>query len=880
MAKETSRAVRFYRALLRLLPFDFRSDFGPEMEAVFHEQREEAGRKNGRPGVLRLWWETVAGIFRTAPAEHWAMFRQDAGFALRMMGKNPGFTLAAILTLGLGIGANSAIFSVVNAVLLRPLPYEHGDRLITIRQQAPTMGLLDQPFSVPEIMDYRAQNRSLDALVEYHQMNFILLGRSEPERVDTGVVSWNYFDEFGMKPLVGRAFRAEDEQPGAPAVLLLSYEYWLRSFGGDPTVVGKSFTMNDKIHTVVGVLPPIPQYPNENDVYMPTTACPFRSGKRMIESRTSRMMSVFGRMKPGMEVRQAQADLASVAANLQKTYPDAYPASSGYTVHTSSLREELTHNARPTMLTLLAAAGFVLLIACANVANLNLARMVKRERELAVRAAMGAGRVRMFRQLLTESFLLAVIGGGLGLLVSWGGLNLLVSFAARFTPRAREIHMDGAVLAFTLVVAVLTSVLSGTAPAAAAREALVSSLKEGSGQSTMSRGRRRLRGLLIVSQVAFSFLLLIGAGLMLRSFMKLQQVDAGFHPENVLTMRLGLNFSKYNSDDKQRAFFETLLDKISAQPGVNSAAASMTVPLGDAMRMTGDFQIEGETPAPGQSLPVGHFRIVSPSYFDALRIPLLAGRVFTKADRQNVPVVSVISATAARRFWPGKDPIGKRFSPDGGNTWAQIVGVVGDVHEYGLNTAPVEALYVPLAQNPLNDGSLIIKTAGEPMGVARRVIELIYEIDPNQPAARIRSLEQVRADSVAAPRLTANLLGLFALLALAIAAAGIGGVMALVVNQRKQEIGVRMAMGARPGAILRMVLGQGLALALLGIGIGLVGALGLTRVLGDLLFEVQPTDPVTFAGVAAVLAFSALAACYIPARRAARVDPMVALRSE
>ncbi|HXL21076.1 MAG TPA: ABC transporter permease [Candidatus Dormibacteraeota bacterium] len=880
MATETSRAGRFYRALLRLLPFDFRSDFGPEMEAVFHEQREEAGRKNGRPGVLRLWWETVAGIFRTAPAEHWAMFRQDAGFALRMMRKNPGFTLAAILTLGLGIGANSAIFSVVNAVLLRPLPYEHGDRLITIRQQAPTMGLLDQPFSVPEIMDYRAQNRSLDALVEYHQMNFILLGRSEPERVDTGVVSWNYFDEFGMKPLVGRAFRAEDEQPGAPAVLLLSYEYWLRSFGGDPTVVGKSFTMNDKIHTVVGVLPPIPQYPNENDVYMPTTACPFRSGKRMIESRTSRMMNVFGRMKPGVEVRQAQADLASVAANLQKTYPDAYPANSGYTVRSSSLREELTHNARPTMLTLLAAAGFVLLIACANVANLNLARMVKRERELAVRAAMGAGRVRMFRQLLTESFLLAVIGGGLGLLISWGGLHLLVSFAARFTPRAREIHMDGAVLAFTLVVAVLTSVLSGTAPAAAAREALVSSLKEGSGQSTMSRGRRRLRGLLIVSQVAFSFLLLIGAGLMLRSFMKLQQVDAGFHPENVLTMRLGLNFTKYNSDDKQRAFFETLLDKISAQPGVNSAAASMTVPLGDAMRMTGDFQIEGETPAPGQSLPVGHFRIVSPSYFDVLRIPLLAGRVFTKADRPNVPVVSVISSTAARRFWPGKDPIGKRFSPDGGSTWAQIVGVVGDVHEYGLNTAPVEALYIPLAQNPLSDGSLIIKTAGEPMGIARRVIELIYEIDPNQPAARIRSLEQVRADSVAAPRLTANLLGLFALLALAIAAAGIGGVMALVVNQRKQEIGVRMAMGARPGAILRMVLGQGLALALLGIGIGLVGALGLTRVLNDLLFEVQPTDPVTFAGVAAVLAFSALAACYIPARRAASVDPIVALRSE
>lgn len=863
-----------------MLPFDFRSDFGPEMEAVFHEQREEAGKRNGRPGTLRLWWETIAGIFRTAPAEHWAMFRQDAGFALRMMRKNPGFSLAAVLTLGLGIGANSAIFSAVNAVLLRPLPYEHGDRLITVQQHGAREGLFDQPFSVPEIVDYRTQSRSLDALVEYHQMNFILLGRSEPERVDTGVVSWNYFDVFGMKPLVGRAFRPEDEQPGAPAVLLLSYEYWERSFGGDPTVVGKSFTMNDKIHTVVGVLPPIPQYPNENDVYMPTTACPFRSGKRFIASRTSRMMNVFGRMKPGVKLGQAQADLAGVAANLQKAYPDAYPANVGYTVRTTSLREELTHNARPTMLTLLAAAGFVLLIACANVANLNLARMVKRERELAVRAAMGAGRVRMFRQLLTESFLLAVIGGGLGLLVSWAGLSLLVSFAARFTPRAREIHMDATVLVFTLAVAVFTSILSGTAPAAAAREALVSSLKEGSGQSTISRGKRRLRGLLIVSQVAFSFLLLIGAGLMLRSFMKLQHVDPGFQPENVLTMRLGLNFTKYDTNEKQLAFFETLLDKISAQPGVNASAASMTVPLGDSMRMTGDFQIEGETPAPGQALPVGHFRVVSTSYFDALHIPLLSGRVFAKSDRPNTPVVSVISQTAARRFWAGKDPIGKRFSPDSGQTWVQVVGVVGDVREYGLNTDPVEAIYVPLAQNPLNDGSLIIKTAGDPMSAARRVIELIYAIDPNQPAARIRSLEQVRADSVAAPRLTANLLGLFALLALAIAAAGIGGVMALVVNQRKQEIGVRMAMGARPGAILRMVLGQGLALALIGIAIGLIGALSLTRVLSDLLFEVQPTDPLTFAGVAAVLSFAALAACYIPARRAAHVDPIVALRSE
>jgi predicted permease len=880
MAANDSRATRLYRALLKLLPFDFRSDFGPEMETVFHEQRKEAGRRDGSVGVLRLWWDTIAGVFRTAPAEHLAMFRQDAGFALRMMRKNPGFTLAAVLTLGLGIGANSAIFSVVNAVLLKPLPYEHGDRLVTLQQQAPRAGLMSQPFSVAETVDYRTQSHTLDGLVEYHNMNFILLGRGEPERVETGVVSWNYFDVFGLKPLFGRSFRSDDEQPGAPAVLMLSYEYWIRSFGGDPTVVNKTFTMNDKPHTVIGILPPVPQYPDENDVYMPTTACPFRSRPAFIANRQARMMQVFGRMKPGITVSQARADLNSVAANLQHAYPKDYPANFDYSIRTSALEEELTHNARPTMLVLLGAAGFVLLIACANVANLNVARMVRRERELAVRAAMGAGRVRMFRQLLTESFLLGVIGGALGLLFASGALSLLVNFAARFTPRAREIHLDSVVLLFTLVVAVLTSVLSGTAPALAARDAVVDGLKEGSAQTTAGVGRRRMRSLLIVAQVAVSFLLLIGAGLMLRSFQKLQHVDPGFQPENVLTMQIGLDFTKYNTNDKQRAFFETFLDKVQTQPGVKSAAASMMIPLTNNMTMMGDFQIEGQTPVPGEKLPVADFRVVSPNYFEALHIPLLAGRVFTRDDRPDKPIVAVVNRSAARHFWGTQDPIGKRFSADGGQTWTQIAGVVGDVKQYGLDKEPVDEIYVPLAQSPLLDSILVVKTSVEPMSVARSIIQLLYEVDPNQPAARVRSLEQVRAESMAAPRLTANLLSLFALLALTIAATGIGGVMALAVGQRRHEIGVRMAIGARPGEILRMILGQGMGLALIGVVLGLVGALWLTRLLQQLLFEVTPTDPLTYVGVAAVLGLSALVACYIPARRAARVDPIIALRVE
>ena len=877
MASADSRALRFYRALLRVLPFDFRGDFGAEMETVFHEQHQEAGRRGGVTGVLRLWWETIVGVLKTAPGEHVAMFAQDASFALRMMRKNPGFTLAAVLTLGLGIGANSAIFSVVNAVLLKPLPYDHGDRLVVLQHK---MATLNQRFSAADTNDYRGQSRSLDGLVEYHNMNFILLGRSEPERVETGVVSWNYFDIFGVKPLFGRTFRPEDEQPGAPAVLMLSYEYWIKSFGGDPTVVNKTFTMNDKVHTVIGVLPPVPQYPDENDVYMPTTACPFRSRPATIANRQARMVQVFGRMKPGMSVSQAQADLSGVASNLQKAYPKDYPEGNSYSVKATALEEALTHNARPTMLVLLAAAGFVLLIACANVANLNLSRMVRRERELAVRTALGAGRVRMFRQLLTESFLLAVIGGGLGLLFSWGALSLLVSFAARFTPRAREIHMDSTVLLFTLAVAVLTSVLSGTAPALAARDSVVDGLKEGGVQSTTGVGRRRLRSLLIVAQVAVSFLLLIGAGLMLRSFVKLQHVDPGFQPENVLTMDIALDFVKYNTNDKQRAFFETLLEKVQVQSGVKSAAASMMIPFTADMTMTGDFQLEGQAPAPGQALPKADFRIVSPSYFEALHIPVLTGRGFLQSDRPGVPDVAILNRSAATHLWGSRDPVGTRFSGDGGKTWTQVVGVVGDIKQYGLDKDVADEIYVPMAQNPMGQASLVIKTAVEPLSIARGVIELLHGIDPNQPAARVRSLEQVRAESVAAPRLTTNLLGLFALLALAIAATGIGGVMALAVGQRRHEIGVRMAIGARPGEILRMILGQGMGLALVGIALGLLGAFALTRLLQTLLFEVGPTDPLTFVGVAIILSAATLVACYVPARRAARVDPIIALRTE
>ena len=872
------RATHRFRMLLRLLPAEFRGDYGPEMEQVFAEQRAAAEKHGDKIGVWRLWWETAKGIFTTAPREHFAMLRQDSSFALRMMRKNLGFTIAAMIVLGLGIGANTAIFSVVNAVLLKPLPYQHGERLLTLNPRTDDGEV--RRFSVPELMDYRRQNRSLDGIVEYHNMQFILLGRNQPEQVETGVVSWNFFDLFGIKPLAGRMFEPDDEKPGAPAVLLLSFEFWTRSFGGDPGVVGKTFRMNDKLHTVVGILPPFPQYPKHNDVYMPTSACPFRSDPDLIANRQGHMLRLFGRMKPGIKPAQAEADLSTVAVSMQREYPKDYVQDAPLHVQVTPLKTELTRDARPTMLFLLAAAGFVLLIACANVANLNLARMVRREREMGLRTAMGAGRVRLFRQLLTESFLLAFGGGVLGLLLASSGLQLLTTYVARFTPRAHEVHVDAQVLLFTLLVAGFVSILTGTAPALARRENLSNTLKEGGTQSTLGVTRGKIRSALIVAQVAVSFLLLVGAGLTVRSLINLQRVDAGFRPENVLTTQISLDFSRYMSNQSMLSFSDSLLAKIQAMPQVTSVAMSVAFPLDKSPAYNNGYVIEGRPANPSEEKPTAEFNVVSPNYFRTLGISLSSGRDFNDRDRPDKPRVAIINQSVVRRFWRDESPLGRRVSFDNGKNWTEIVGVVGDVRERGLEQAPKDLIYVPYAQYPQMAPSLLARTQGDPMNIARATVQHLYEVDPNQPAGRIQSLEQVRADSISAPRLTANLLGLFALLALAIAAAGIGGVMALSVSQRTHEIGVRMAIGARPTEIVLMVLRQGMGLVLAGLVLGLAGAFALTHAMTSFLFGVTSTDPATFVLVAAVLLAAAFVACSIPARRAAQVDPLRALRSE
>lgn len=875
---------RMFRALLRFLPADFRSDYGRDMEHTFEAQEREARDRAGTAGVARVWWETLAGIFTTAPREHWEMLQQDTDYALRTMRKNLAFTILAILTLALGIGANTAIFSVVHGVLLSPLPYPQGQQLVFIRQQAQKESIDDTSFSVPEIEDYRAQNQSLSGLVEYHAMSFILYGHGDPDRVRTAVVSANYFDLFRVSPLLGRTFVPDDDKLGAPPVLVLSYEYWKNKYGADPDIVGKTFELNDKVHTVVGVLPPVPQYPTESDVYMPTSACPFRSGEHMIGNRDMRMMEVFGRLKPGVSVPQASADMATIAARLKASYPKSYPDEMGYSAVATALQEELTHDARPTLLVLLAAAGFVLLIACANVANLTLARMSKREREFAVRTAMGAGRSRLLRQLLTESFLLALIGGVLGLVAAYGSLGLLTDFASRLTPRAREIRIDFGVLAFTLFAALGTSIVFGTISALFSRVNLSSGLKEGSTGAGTGERRNRVRSVLIVSQIAFSFMLLIGAGLMLRSLYKLQQVDPGFVPQHVLAMRTTFSFSKYATSEQSADVIKKLLLRVQAEPGVVSAAISSAYPLEAEVisagpnAFSGPFKIQGRDLAPGDTPPMGGQFSVSSAYFQTLGIPLKAGRYFADTDQAKSEAVVIINEAMKRQFWAESDPLGQRVSGDGEH-WATIVGVVGDVKEFGLNRPASPEFFVAQLQSPAA-ATLVVRTAADPASMARAITRAVHDVDSQSAITRVLTLEQARYDSMASPRVTTTLLGLFAGLALLIAASGIGGIMALTVSQRVREIGIRIALGAQPSAILRMVLGQGLLLAALGVGLGIAGALSLKGLVKSLLFGVTPADPVTFASVGLVLVGAAIIATYLPARRAASIDPIEALRME
>jgi predicted permease len=818
--------------------------------------------------------------------ESWGMhaldtLAQDLRFAVRNLRKYPAYTAVVLLTLALGIGANTAIFSVVQAVLMRPLPYANGDRLVEVRQQATKSGVANAGVSVKEVRDYAAQTESLDALVEYHQMNFNLLGRGEASRVQTGVVSATFFDVLGVTPLLGRTFRADDDSKNAPAVLVLSYAYWKNALGGDPNVIGRTFEMNDRVHTVIGVLPPIPQFPQASppdDVFMPPSACPFRSNPQTIENRTARMLTAIGRLKPGMTLERARNDLAVVSNRLGTEYPEAYDsAHTGFTASALSVHDELTRQARPILLVLLATTGFVLLLVAANIANLALARVMGRERELALRSALGAGRGRIARQLLTESTLLALAGGALGLLVGWLVRDLLVAFTARFTPRADEIAINGTVLAFTAGVSVLTGLLFGLLPAFTRRTE--ASVKD-AGQRTVGSQRLGARNALIVAQVAISFTLLVGAGLLVRSFIKLQQVDAGFRTDRVLTALVSLDFVKYNTPVARRGFYHSVMDKVATEPGLESAAFGITVPLDQAAPFLTGFIVEGQAPGDRRAQPQVDFKFASPSYFKTIGMTMLSGRAFTDADDASAPPVAIVNLSMARHNFPDLDPVGRRVSLDNGRTWITIVGVVNDTHDYGMAEKSTDELYRSFAQTAPLNASLLVRTNADPGAFARRIPAVVHDVDPRQPVSQIRTLESIRSHSLAPPRLTALLVTLFAAVALIITAAGIAGVVSFSVNQRTTEIGVRMALGAPRSSVVRMIVRQGLTPVTIGLASGLAIALMMTRAVARLLFAVEPTDPITYAAVIGVLAAVAALSCLAPARRAAAIDPMRALRAE
>jgi len=796
---------------------------------------------------------------------------QDARYGLRGLRRHAGYTAAVLVTMALGIGANSAIFSVVHAVVLSPLPYERGDDLVLMQQ--PRGGYDNAGFSLLDIDDIGRLSASLDSLSEYHGMYFILLGGAEPARVATGVVSWNYFETLGLEPLLGRTFRAEDDRHDAPATLVLSYDYWQRELGGDPGVVGRVFQMNDRPHTVVGVLPDVPMYPQANDVYMPRTSCPFRMSPENRDRRGSGMASALGRRRNGSSLADLNADLTQVGAALQTAYPVDYRADAGHRIVATPLRREFTRNFESTLVVLLGTSAFVLLIVVASVANLAVARTMRRDRELALRTALGASRRRLLRQLLTESAILSLAGGLAGLVLAVVARDLLASYVARFTPRASEIRIDASVLWFTLTLSLLTGLLSNTLPA------LSRYLRPGRAGAAAAGTVRRggVRRALIVAQVAASFMLLVGAGLLTRSLMKLAEVDPGFSTERVLTLQLDMDFSRYRSDTARTEYLARVEAALASLPDVSSVGASGTLPfLDDSRASLTHLAIEGEPPPPLNRGPQASLMIATAAYFEAMNIPLLRGRAFAVDDRLGGPTVVIINQLLAQRLFPGGDPIGRRIS-DGDDDWATIVGVVASVRQQ-LAVEPVAEIYVPMAQLPYVTTNWVLRSERDLDAIAPLVREAIHDVDPNQPIHRMRPLTDARAASLLPPRLTAALIGLFAALALVITATGIAGVIAFSVNQRSQEFGVRMALGAAPVDVVSMVVREGMTLALKGLAIGAAGAIVLGGVFSTLLFEVTPTDGVTYAIVSFLLMIVAALACLLPALRAASVDPMNALR--
>lgn len=803
---------------------------------------------------------------------------QDLRYGLRQLRRNPGFTAVAILTLALGIGANTAIFSMVNAVLLEPLPYRNPQRLVMLQITEPGSASLVPVASGPDFEDWEKQNHAFEEMAAGFVANKALTGRSEPLQLSGFEVSPQIFQLLGIPSLMGRTFTQDETQSGHNQVVILSYGLWQRAFGGDKGIVGKTITLGGDVYDVVGVMPRSLKFP---DLWWGTKAefwIPLNLEQpAWRRSRGDRWLWVLARMKKGVTLAQAQADMATISRNLQHQYPRE---DTGVNTQVLGLRGQLTKQVRPTLLVLFAAVGFLLLIACVNIANLLLAKAVAREREIAIRLAVGSGRIRLIRQLITESILLFLLGGLAGLLVGWGALRILLYAAPEgYIPGIMHVRLGGWVFAFTFGVALLTGLLAGLVPAIqSSKPDLQGVLKEGA--RTAAAARRNSRGILTVAEIALALVMLIGAGLTIKSLVRLTGVDPGFDPHDVLKAILALPLARYKTDREALTFYEQLLDRLRALPGVESASATAYLPLQGNPRTS--VYIEGQ-PLPKNMWSSSEVAwcSVMPDYFRTMRIPLLKGRDFTLQDTPKSPQVAIINKTMARLFWPNQNPIGKRFARDYRKpAWITVVGIAGDVKESGLAEATSPEAYFPEAQTANLWMAVVIRTSLPPLGEASALRHVVRSLDPELPVSGVETLSQIVSRSSQQQRFVTLLLGLFAATALVLALMGIYGIISYSVAQRTHEFGIRIALGAQKREVLQLVLREGLALALVGVAAGLVSALALTRLMASLLYGVRPNDPATFVTVPLLLIGVALLACYIPARRAAKADPMVALRHE
>lgn len=806
---------------------------------------------------------------------------QDIRYGIRAILKRPGFTAVAVIALALGIGANTAIFSVVDAVLIRSLPYKNSERLLLIWHSYPQLNLPQASVCAPCYLEYRDQTSSFEQVAVQTGWPVNLTGTGEPERLQGSRVSFNYFDTLGVQPQQGRGFVQEEDQPGSNRVVVLSHGLWARRFGSDPGVLGSTLTLDGQSYTVIGIMSPDFVTPNTSEIWTPIA---FTPEQLAATNHGNEYLTAMARLKPDVSFAQAQLEMTGLADQLR---PQFYGANWGLTL--VPLREQLVGEIRSALLILLGTVGCVLLIACANVANLLLARASARSREIAIRTALGASRSRVVRQLLTESVLLSLLGGVFGLGLAYLGIKLIVvgvpQNISSFILGWRLIGLNPEVLVFTFLISLLTGVVFGLAPAFhASRPALNESLKEG-GRSGSEGGRRSLvRSALVVFEVAIALVLLVGAGLLIRSFARLQEVNPGFNPEGVVSMQVSLSRSKYAENNQMSAFYEQTLARIKGLPGVKSAALGTNLPM-SGNNSSASFSVEGLQVAQGESSPHGDPHMVSADYFDTMQIPLLRGRYFEEGDSKDSLPVTIIDETLANRYWPDQDPIGKRIaaffeSKPNEPKWRQIVGVVKNVKRYGLDGKIKEQYYFPQSQSPQRSMYLLVRAPSNPANLVPSIRDAIHDVDKDQPVFRVMTMEELVSNSVAQKRFLMMLLVIFAAVALLLAAVGIYGVMSYSVTQRTHEIGIRMALGAQRSDVLKLVVRQGMTITLLGVGIGLGGAFLLTRVMSSWLFGVGAHDPLTFAGIPLILAGVALVACFVPARRATKVDPMVALRYE